>query len=136
MDPFKFTDRRRTGSTLSTVKDVKARVGSWIAEFIGTFFLVLFIKLTGYGELSFLGQQYGIGFGLLCLVYQFFYVSGAQFNPCVLIGLLCRGPSDDYLIFPLHDYTNIIMYLVAQFSGGLLGAFFAWGITNTDACSA
>ena len=65
-------------------------------------------------------------------MYQFGYISGAQFNPCVCIGLLCRGSLDD---FPNDDYQNILMYLLAQLSGGLLGGFFSMGITNKEKCA-
>ena len=64
-------------------------------------------------------------------MYQFGYISGGQFNPCVCIGLLCRGSLDD---FPNTDYQNIAMYILAQLSGGLLGGFFAWGIMPKDQC--
>lgn len=122
--------RKDTKSTNATAKSVKTKLGAWIGEFIGTFFLVLFIKLTAGVGLD-ISAQYGIGFGLLVLVYQFGYISGGQFNPCVCIGLLCRGSLDD---FPNNDYQNIFMYLLAQFSGALLGGFFAMGITDKDEC--
>ena len=61
------------------IHKIKKRIGRWIAEFFGTFFLVTFVKLTANHESY--AAQYGIGFGLLVLVYQFGYISGAQFNP-------------------------------------------------------
>ena len=89
--------------------------------------------MTASGNTSgFYANQYGIGFGLVVLVYQFGYISGAQFNPCVLIGLLCRGSLED---FPQHDIQNICMYLLAQFSGAILAGFYSWGITSDEMCS-
>ena len=89
------------------------------------------MKLTATVNNS-LGKQYGIGFGLLTIVYQYGYISGAQFNPAVAIGLLCRGSLDD---FPISDYQNIAMYIISQLSGAFMGALFSWGITNKSDCS-
>jgi aquaporin Z len=51
----------------------------YLIEFIGTFFLVLIIAFTG--------NPIAIGGGLTALVYMGGYISGAQYNPAVTLGL-------------------------------------------------
>lgn len=51
-----------------------------IVEFIGTFFLVLVIALTG--------NPLAIGAVLVALVYMGGYISGAHYNPAVTVALL------------------------------------------------
>lgn len=50
-----------------------------IIEFIGTFFLVLTVALTG--------NPVAIGFILMAMVYMGGYISGAHYNPAVTLGL-------------------------------------------------
>lgn len=51
----------------------------YLVEFIGTFFLVLIIALTG--------NPLAIGVGLTALVYMGGYISGANYNPAVTLAL-------------------------------------------------
>jgi len=51
----------------------------YLIEFIGTFFLVLIIALTG--------NPIAIGLGLAALVYMGGYISGAQYNPAVTLAI-------------------------------------------------
>lgn len=82
-----------------------------ITEFLGTFFLVLFIGLavSGAGALA----PVAIGVGLAILVYMGGHISGAHYNPAVTIALAAIGKV---------RRADIPVYLIAQFVGGLLGA--------------
>lgn len=51
----------------------------YLIEFLGTFFLVLIIALTG--------NPLAIGVGLTALVYMGGYISGANYNPAVTLAL-------------------------------------------------
>ncbi len=55
----------------------------YVVEFIGTFFLVLTIGLTG-------GNALAIGGVLAAMVYLGGYISGAHYNPAVTLGILLR----------------------------------------------
>ena len=55
----------------------------YIVEFIGTFFLVLTVALTG--------NPIAIGFILVAMVYMGGYISGAHYNTAVTMGLLLSG---------------------------------------------
>lgn len=55
-----------------------------IVEFIGTFFLVLVIGLTGANPIA-------VGLILVSLVYMGFHISGAHYNPAVSLAFFMRG---------------------------------------------
>lgn len=82
-----------------------------ITEFLGTFFLVLFIGLAVSGAGQF--APIAIGIGLAVLVYMGGHISGAHYNPAVTLALAAIGK-----VKP----AEIPVYLSAQFVGGLLGA--------------
>ncbi len=73
-------------------------------EFIGTFFWVLVIALTG--------NPIAIGAALMVMVYMGGHVSGGHYNPAVRLGVFLRGRMNG------KDFG---MYNIAQF----LGAFAA-----------
>ena len=56
---------------------------NYLVEFIGTFFLVFVIALTG--------NPIAIGGILMVMVYMGGHISGAQYNPAVTFALLIRG---------------------------------------------
>jgi aquaporin Z len=82
-----------------------------LTEFIGTFFLVLFIGLAVTGEL--LLAPVAIGVGLTVLVYMGGHISGAHYNPAVSTAALLRGK------MPASDF---VPYLAAQFLGAVAAA--------------
>jgi aquaporin Z len=91
-----------------------------IAEFIGTFWLVL--GGCGSAVLAAAFPQVGIGlhgvslaFGLtvLTMAYAIGHVSGCHLNPAVSIGLVVGGR---------FDKSKLAPYIVAQVLGGLAGA--------------
>lgn len=76
-----------------------------IVEFIGTFFLVLIIALTG--------NPLAIGIGLMALVYMGGYISGANYNPAVTVALIIIGKM---------NLKTAAKYIFTQLFGGLSAA--------------
>lgn len=74
-------------------------------EFIGTFFLVLTIALTG--------NPIAIGAVLVAMVYMGGYISGAQYNPAVTLAVLMRGKMSS---------RDAIAYMFTQIIGGTFAA--------------
>jgi len=58
-------------------------MGKYITEFIGTFFLVLVVALTGNAA--------AIGAVLMVMVFAGGHISGAHYNPAVTLAILIRG---------------------------------------------
>nr|WP_298924357.1 MIP/aquaporin family protein [uncultured Allomuricauda sp.] len=103
----------------------------FIAEIIGTFLLILLG--CGVNANVSLQKTYGSGSGWIVIttgwafaVYTGVVVagphSGAHLNPAVTIGLALAGE------FSIYDVPN---YIIAQFIGAMLGAFFVW-LMNKD----
>ena len=102
----------------------------FVAEAIGTFFLVFFgvgVATLSFG-FGFAGQSVSAGvvatalaFGLvlLALAYALGSISGCHVNPAVTMGMLFSGQ------IPLSE---AIGYWIAQFVGGIAGALVLWGI--------
>jgi aquaporin Z len=88
-----------------------------VTEFIGTFFLVLTASLTGDGL--------AVGAMLLALVYMGDHVCGADYNPAVTLGVALR------MGVPLREYWKVIVTIIAQFAGGLVGAAAAYGLAGS-----
>ena len=76
---------------------------NYITEFIGTFFLVLTIGLTG--------DPIAIGTMLMVMVYMGGHISGAHYNPAVSIAMIIRG---------LLSVKEAINYILSQLSGAIL----------------
>jgi aquaporin Z len=79
-------------------------MNKYITEFIGTFFLVLTVALTG--------NPIAIGAILMVMVYMGGNISGGHYNPSVTLGVFMRGKI---------GFKDTVMYWIVQ----LLGAFFA-----------
>lgn len=102
------------------------KLSCYVAEFLGTFFLISIIKLsTGEGKII------SIGFGLCILIYCFGCISGAHFNPAVSIGVYCRGYVDGF--YP-GQYMNLLGYIISQLLGALFGGLYAWGVDGKHNC--
>ena len=78
---------------------------NYITEFIGTFFLVFTIALTG--------DPVAIGCMLMVMVYMGGHISGAHYNPAVTLAVLIRG----------RIKTNeALVYMAVQFAGAAAAA--------------
>ena len=80
-------------------------MNKYIAEFIGTFFLVLTIGCTGIGASAGVIAPLAIGAALMVMVFAGGHVSGAHYNPAVTLGVLIRGKL---------KAADVIPYWIAQ----------------------
>lgn len=85
----------------------------YIAEFIGTFFLVLTIGCTVIGAGSGVIAPLAIGAALMVMVYAGGHISGAHYNPAVTLGILIRGKL---------NAGDAVPYILAQLAGALAAA--------------
>ena len=92
-----------------------------LAEFIGTFWLVLggcgaAVLAAGIPELGigFVGVSLAFGLTVLTMAYAIGHISGCHLNPAVSIGLLLGGRFDAKELGP---------YILAQVLGAIAGAF-------------
>src|ERR1051326_3183864 len=84
-------------------------MNKYIVEFIGTFFLVIAIGLTG--------NPLAIGAMLMVMVYMGGTISGAQYNPAVTLALLMRGKM---------KAAESAVYMLVQIIGASCAAFFIY----------
>lgn len=91
-----------------------------VAEFIGTFWLVLggcgsAVLAAGYPELGigFVGVSIAFGLTVLTMVYAIGHISGCHLNPAVSIGLYFGGR---------FNKKELLPYIIAQVLGGIAGA--------------
>jgi len=98
----------------------------FIAEIIGTFLLILLgagvvanvvLEKTKSNDLGWLVITTAWGFAVFVGVSVAGPISGAHLNPAVSIGLAVAGK---------FDWSLVLEYVIAQFIGAMLGAFFAW----------
>ena len=93
----------------------------FVAEFIGTFVLVLIGGAAGIYNESMLAVALAHGLTLAVLFYAFGYISGAHLNPAVTLGLAANGNI---------KWREAIVYWLAQFLGAAVAAFALWGVFN------
>ncbi len=86
---------------------------SYLAEFLGTFFLVSAIGYTG--------DPLAIGSMLMVMVYAFGHTSGAHFNPAVTFAIWLRKKI---------EMTDALYYVTAQLLGAVCAALVIWLITD------
>lgn len=89
-----------------------------VAEFIGTFYLILTVCAVCSDPAAPLLGVVGIASSLMVMIFALGSVSGANFNPAVTLGLLLRGEL---------DFANAAVYWLCQ----LLGGLFAVGMAST-----
>jgi aquaporin Z len=109
---------------------------SYVAEFFGTFWLVLggcgsavlaaMFLADGDGAtinlgLGFLGVSFAFGLSVLTMAYAIGHISGCHLNPAVTVGLWMGGR------FPA---TKVMPYIGAQVAGGIAGALILYIITS------
>jgi len=80
----------------------------YITEFIGTFFLVLVVALTGNAA--------AIGVTLMVMVFAGGHISGAHYNPAVTLAVLIRGKVSS---------RDAIIYIVVQIMAAIVAALMA-----------
>jgi aquaporin Z len=88
-------------------------MNKYIAEFIGTFFLVLTIGCTGIGAGAGVIAPLAIGAALMVMVFAGGHISGGHYNPAVTLGVLIRGK--------VHG-ADVVPYMVAQLAGAMIAA--------------
>jgi len=88
-------------------------MNKYIAEFIGTFFLVLTIGCTGVGAGAGVIAPLAIGAALMVMVFAGGHISGAHYNPAVTLGVLIRGKVNG---------ADVMPYMVAQLAGAMIAA--------------
>lgn len=112
-----------------------------LAEFIGTFWLVLggcgsAVLAAGFPDvgIGLLGVSLAFGLTVLTIAYSLGHISGAHLNPAVSIGLLVGGrfPARDLLPYIVAQVLGAIaaagvLYLVATGNGSSIGDFAANG---------
>jgi MIP family channel proteins len=85
----------------------------FVAEFIGTFALVLVGAGTAVVNAELLGVALAHGFTLAVMVYVFGHISGAHVNPAVTFGLALNGTV---------KWGQAVFYWLAQFAGAIAAA--------------
>src|SRR5690606_24078423 len=93
----------------------------YIAEFLGTFWLVLggcgsaalSAAFPGVG-IGLLGVSLAFGLTVLTIAYSLGHISGAHLNPAVSVGLWAGGR---------FSGKDLLPYIISQILGGIAGAF-------------
>jgi aquaporin Z len=88
-------------------------MNKYIAEFIGTFFLVLTIGCTGIGAGAGVIAPLAIGAALMVMIFAGGHISGGHYNPAVTLGVLMRGRL---------KAADAIPYMIAQVAGAAVAA--------------
>jgi aquaporin Z len=88
-------------------------MNKYIAEFIGTFFLVLTIGCTVIGNGAGALTPLAIGSALMVMIFAGGHISGGHFNPAVTLGVWLRGKCDTKDVAP---------YMIFQIVAGVLAA--------------
>ena len=85
----------------------------YVAEFIGTFFLVLTVGCTVIPGTPGVIAPLAIGGALMVMVFAGGHISGAHFNPAVTLAVFVRGRC---------DAKDVAPYWIAQLLAGLAAA--------------
>jgi aquaporin Z len=91
-------------------------MNKYVAEFIGTFFLVLTVGCTVIPGAAGVIAPLAIGAALMVMIYAGGHVSGAHFNPAVTLAVFIRGRCAG---------GDVIPYWIAQLLAGVAAAFTA-----------
>ena len=87
----------------------------YIAELIGTFFLVLTIGMVVLGNKGDFAPI-AIGSVLMVMIYAGGYISGAHYNPAVTLAVLVRGRI---------TIAEAVAYIIVQVAGAVLASYLA-----------
>lgn len=88
-----------------------------LAEFIGTFTLVLFgcgAAVIAGADIGLTGISFAFGLALIGMAYGIGPVSGCHINPAVTLGVVAAGRM---------SIADAVPYIIAQIAGGIAGAF-------------
>ncbi len=88
----------------------------YIAEFIGTFFLVLVVSMIALTKVQTDLQPIAIGITLLVMIFAGGHLSGAHFNPAISLAFFLRSKITG---------MEFLFYSVAQILAGVSAAFVA-----------
>jgi aquaporin Z len=88
----------------------------YIAEFIGTFFLVLTVGCTVIPGAVGVLPPLAIGAALMVMVFAGGHISGAHFNPAVTLAVFIRGRC---------EAKDVLRYWIAQVAAGIVAALIA-----------
>ena len=106
-------------------------IKKYVAEFIGTFVLVLFacgtaavVKCNGADpNTAYLMTALSFGLVIVAMAYSIGNISGCHINPAVSIAMLVNGK------ITLKDFIG---YIVAQFAGAIAGAAVLMAIVGVE----
>ncbi|MGE5056154.1 MAG: aquaporin [Acidobacteriota bacterium] len=96
----------------------------YLAEFIGTFTLVLFgcgTAVVAGKSVGVLGIAFAFGFALIAMAYGIGPISGCHINPAVSVGVFVAGRM---------SMKDLVGYIVAQVFGGIAAAAVLGVIAN------
>lgn len=88
----------------------------YIAEFIGTFFLVLTVGCTVIPGAAGVIPALAIGAVLMVMIFAGGHISGGHFNPAVTFAIFIRGRM---------ELKDVIPYWLAQIAAGVIAALVA-----------
>jgi len=88
-------------------------MNKYVAEFIGTFFLVLTIGCTVIGNGAGALAPLAIGSALMVMIFAGGHISGGHFNPAVTLGVWLRGKCET---------KDVVPYMISQIIGAVLAA--------------
>jgi len=91
-------------------------MNKYLAEFIGTFFLVLTIGCTAIPAAAGVIPPLAIGAALMVMIFAGGHVSGGHFNPAVTLAVFIRGRC---------DAKDVVPYWIAQVVAAVAAAFVA-----------
>jgi len=98
-------------------------IAPYIAEFVGTFFLVFTVGVAG-SVADPVWAPLAIGFMLMIMVYNFGHVSGAHLNPAVSFALALAGKA---------SWGTAISYSLVQILAGLVAGVSMYAFVKDDA---
>ncbi len=99
----------------------------YVAEFIGTFTLVLFgcgTAVIAGKQVGFLGIALAFGFALVAMAYGIGPTSGCHINPAVSLGVFAAGRM---------TARDLFGYIIGQLLGGVAGAAILWLVASGTA---
>jgi len=88
----------------------------YLAEFVGTFTLVLFgcgAAVVAGPKIGFVGVAFAFGFALIGMAYGIGPISGCHINPAVSFGVYVAGRMSS---------RDLVGYIAGQLAGGIAGA--------------